>query len=886
MKRVVLSLVSFIVATFSALGSHIVGGEFELIYQSGNTYRLNLIIYYDEINGNPGARYAPQPVAWIYRKSDNMPMRTVNLPLISEEDVLYSIPECTDDNIVRTDRQVWSALIDLDPTLYNDPGGYYISWQRCCRNYNINNIVSEDPNAGGEGSGQTFYLEFPAVEQNGEPFINSSPQLFPPLSDYGCVNRFYFADFTGTDPDGDSLVYSIVTPLNTPDATPHPQPPSTAPYDLVRWTGGFSESNIMGGDPDISISDNGLLTVTPQLEGIFVFGVKCDEYRDGVKIGEVRRDFQMVVVDCPEPGNQPDIDVTLEDGSPYSEGDTLRFATDDTKCVTFDVEDSKGGKVRINGNPIGYDEENFTLTIIGTSPTGDRLTAEVCFTDCPPTRDLPFQVDFIGLDNTCPQPLQDTVRLTVAITPPPNELPVISHKEDVQTSYSTTSYRKVTVQEEAGGVKVTEIVGLDANNDSIDFFFEPIGFELGPFGFSIIEKENREGRNETWLEWNYDCEQTNFDEANEFRFEITAEDRDDCLYEDPILFILDLEVILPPNTEPVIFSEFSAQNQDYLILNYKLLETVDMDIFGIDLDNDQIAITGQGINFDFTSFGIDFEEVRGSGADMVTNNFLWDIPCSINLAEQDTFRAQFFVEDFDKCQITNTDTLTVDFVLEPTASSDPLLTYRSVNSLQIQNEGVELLIGDQLEISVEGRDFEGDSLELFLLDAPELSGLEFEPAFGVRSVSSDFIWSPDCSVFTDSNFSEEFIFSFVLLDKNCYLPKSDTISLMVTIEDIPQRDEFAITNVITPKTSPDQNDYFGYYTIENPSEDDRLIYLPIDNCAGRFEEVIIHNRWGQTVFSSTDRDFKWFANNVSAGIYYYTILYSNSKYQGPLTVLF
>ena len=52
--------------------------------------------------------------------------------------------------------------------------------------------------------------------------------------------------------------------------------------------------------PDLKISPDGFLTATPSQQGLYVFAVKCDEYRNGEKIGEVRRDFQMLVVDvCP-----------------------------------------------------------------------------------------------------------------------------------------------------------------------------------------------------------------------------------------------------------------------------------------------------------------------------------------------------------------------------------------------------------------------------------------------------------------------------------------------------------------------------------------------------------------------------------------------------------
>lgn len=49
MRKILLTFLLLIV--FPVFASHIVGGEFELIHISGNQYRLNLIIYFDQKNG-------------------------------------------------------------------------------------------------------------------------------------------------------------------------------------------------------------------------------------------------------------------------------------------------------------------------------------------------------------------------------------------------------------------------------------------------------------------------------------------------------------------------------------------------------------------------------------------------------------------------------------------------------------------------------------------------------------------------------------------------------------------------------------------------------------------------------------------------------------------
>lgn len=241
----------------------------------------------------------PSATVSIFRKRDNVLMSSITLVLSDESNVPYTQPECSKGELV-TRKLVYTNLLTLSPDHFNDPEGYFVVWERCCRNYSITNIFSGNPQLGQTAAGQTFYLEFPPVVKNGAPFHNSSPRLFPPLSDFACPSKPYYVDFAGIDDDGDSLVYSITTPLNTTTSDALP-PVSPGPFPPVIWKSGFSLTNIINGFPDLRISKEGLLTATPRTLGLFVFAVKVDEYRAGEKIGESRRDFQMLVDDlCPQ----------------------------------------------------------------------------------------------------------------------------------------------------------------------------------------------------------------------------------------------------------------------------------------------------------------------------------------------------------------------------------------------------------------------------------------------------------------------------------------------------------------------------------------------------------------------------------------------------------
>ena len=81
-----------------AWATHIVGGELELRYlgtQGAITHRINLNLYFDDINGNPGADDGLVSVG-IFSKRTNQLIGYVPLNRISSEEVAYTtcLREC------------------------------------------------------------------------------------------------------------------------------------------------------------------------------------------------------------------------------------------------------------------------------------------------------------------------------------------------------------------------------------------------------------------------------------------------------------------------------------------------------------------------------------------------------------------------------------------------------------------------------------------------------------------------------------------------------------------------------------------------------------------------------------------------------------------------
>ncbi|MEL7002386.1 MAG: gliding motility-associated C-terminal domain-containing protein, partial [Bacteroidota bacterium] len=303
---------------------------------------------------------------------------------------------------------------------------------------------------------------------------------------------------------------------------------------------------------------------------------------------------------------------------------------------------------------------------------------------------------------------------------------------------------------------------------------------------------------------------------------------------------------------------------------------------------DLVVMNAQGANFDLAAVGATFPAVDGSGGANATNvdsRFTWPLLCdNFNLAEQDSFRVYFFIEDFDKCEITNQDTLTVDFIIQPTPNTTPVITANLLNDFEVVNDTVNMFVDETLQISLIGTDFEGDSLLLEVLSDDGIMGYTFEGGVGRDQVNALFTWTPGCDVFTDDKFSESFELVFSIRDDNCSDPRANQISVFVNVKDLIEEGEFLPPNIFTPN-GDDVNEFFGMYRLDKETLELTNI-LPVDNCAGVFEGVSVFNRWGKEVFSSVERDFRWYGDGVPAGVYFYYIKYTNREFQGSVSVVY
>lgn len=628
--------------------THIVGGEFELSRHQNNSYRLSLNLYFDLITGSAAAEDASVLVS-IFRKADNFRMANITLPKVGSEEVNYSNPACIKDKVItRTKLIKYREFITLSASAFTDRGGYYVVWERCCRNRDIINIQTS-------GSvGNTFYLEFPAVVRNGVPFINSSPVFTKPVGDYICVNEPFTFEFGATDPDGDELRYSLVTPYAGYSSPAYPLPGNTGSsnYPEVRWAGGSSLNNVIPGPRPLSVnSRTGQLTVTAGRAGLYVFSVLCEEYRNNVRIGSVRRDFQLLAIDCIR--NAPPSVRLREVGKPqfYDSKDTLIIESDAQRCFDLLATDPDPGTLlTLSLRPINFTNNNL-VRLLSTSGREDTLRTQLCWSDCaesPPNE--PLLLEVIVRDEGCPSPKTATLLVKIIVKPTPNQKPVVRTNLPSNTATATGSsvvWFLVTGEDQDRDFITLEAVGRGFNLASVGMGFQNGTAQGVPLSIPFI--------------WNPICPAINQDR---YVVDFIVKDlRCDRPLSDVVSVTLHYKK--PDNDPPTIVTNLPNNKVDFYIRTANsdsvsptpLGDAIVFDVIAEDINQDHISVQATGRGFDLAAVGMQFQNKSGKGR--VVSPFVWNPDCAALRGNDEATYIVDFIADDQKCSPNRTDTVSV-----------------------------------------------------------------------------------------------------------------------------------------------------------------------------------------------------------------------------------
>ena len=270
------------------------------------------------------------------------------------------------------------------------PGIYEIVVQDPNRNDGVKNI----PN-----SVNVIFSIKTTIMINGDLGPNSTPVLLNPPIDRAAYGQVFIHNPAAYDPDGDSLSYklTICTELDGKPIEGYTLPPASDTLYIDPYTGD-------------------LTWITPSDTGIFNIAIDVEEWRDGVKIGNIVRDMQIEVYNTDnhaptqtDPGNY-----CIEAGSLLEL--TIEAWDEDNDSI---YQWATGGPFVVEENPATYtvDEDARDL--------GYSRAYFEWQTDPSHVREQYYTIVFKAEDNHFETPLVDIKNMNVKVLGPSPDMPIL-----------------------------------------------------------------------------------------------------------------------------------------------------------------------------------------------------------------------------------------------------------------------------------------------------------------------------------------------------------------------------------------------------------------------------------------------------------------------------
>jgi len=206
----------------------------------------------------------------------------------------------------------------------------------------------------------------------GQSYCNNSVSFSSLPVPFYCVNNPVTYNQGAVDADGDSLVYTIISPLGTGFNTINYQPAYSASQPIRT-----SPPNTFQFDPA-----TGQMAFTPGFIETDVLAVRVDEYRNGVLVGSTMRDIQVKIINCTvsTPVQQP-----IDSIQNANQQDSITLQVCPGTQVSFDIKvvDPLGRnltlKSSIQNNPSPLPGATLTQINQGSSPN-DTAIARIRWT--------------------------------------------------------------------------------------------------------------------------------------------------------------------------------------------------------------------------------------------------------------------------------------------------------------------------------------------------------------------------------------------------------------------------------------------------------------------------------------------------------------------------
>lgn len=355
MKNPLLSLITIsclvvvsLIPTNNIYASHAAGMDLTYTYAGNNTYNFTLRLYRDVCGV-----LASSTVPLVLKSSCGTQTVTLTSPApTSINNLCSSYLNQTCCTMGAGGLSCYTEYVYTGSTTLAACSDWVASYAECCRNEAISNL-------GGPG-GLNLYIESrintSSVSYNNSVTFNANPII------YTCINMPFTYNPISFDPDGDSLVYSLISPKVDSSNTSY-------------WAAGFSATNPLP-TSDLTIHPSfGIITATPHASGAYAVAVKVKEYRNGVLIASTTRDLQVVVLaNCLGQSAAPifnPLEISTLNGAVLDTvNNTTRLIVCPNNTISFDF-------IATSGSLITYTSNSGTPGLLGATLniTGDSTSS-------------------------------------------------------------------------------------------------------------------------------------------------------------------------------------------------------------------------------------------------------------------------------------------------------------------------------------------------------------------------------------------------------------------------------------------------------------------------------------------------------------------------------
>ncbi|MEC9209914.1 MAG: hypothetical protein VX762_05760, partial [Bacteroidota bacterium] len=319
MKKLLLFLV-IIFSFFQVKATHLMGGEitWECIKDPTNPNVGQYIFYmklYRDCDGTTLSMLSENIEVW----ENGVNIMNINCAFVSNTDIS---PLCDVVNSGNPQLDCYGPTPagaveeylyqSLPVTLVGTPpvSGWHFTWDSCCRNGAITNLVLSSTTSPSEGftlRAAMYPFTDPAtgLVVPADPCFDSSPVFNESPKTIICAGYPFAYSHNASDPELDSIRYYWAEPLDDFFGTYDPDPANGTPA-AIPFVAGFAFNSPLPGTPALNpVSGEISYSTTVGQAGYYATVTRVDAFKCGQKIAEIHRDIQAVLIFCPSMSGVP-----------------------------------------------------------------------------------------------------------------------------------------------------------------------------------------------------------------------------------------------------------------------------------------------------------------------------------------------------------------------------------------------------------------------------------------------------------------------------------------------------------------------------------------------------------------------------------------------------